>query len=161
MAHVERTLTTDTDIHVVWDYMTDFTNTEEWDPPTRSTERTSGDGGVGTVYHNVSSFLGTETEVDYVVSTVVPLERFELRGDAGKSMGLHDTITFERLPEGGTRLTYRAEFHPHGAAKLAEPLLPPGLKILGDKVAACMQEKLDALGTSTAVDGSGVSGGAA
>jgi uncharacterized protein YndB with AHSA1/START domain len=157
MAHVERTLTTTTDIHTVWDYLTDFRTTEEWDPPTVSTERTSGDGGVGTTYHNVSSFLGSQSEVDYVVSAVEPLERFELRGDAGKSMDLHDTITFERLPEGGTRVTYRAEFLTHGAAKLAEPLLPPGLKILGDKVAASMQERLDALGVAaTAADGSGV-----
>ena len=156
MAHVERTLTTSTDIHTVWDYLTDFRTTEQWDPPTVSTERTSGDGGVGTTYHNVSSFLGSESEVDYVVSAVEPLERFELRGDAGKSVDLHDTITFERLPEGGTRVTYRAEFRTHGAAKLAEPLLPPGLKILGDRVAATMQERLDALGTSTAADGSGV-----
>ena len=157
MAHVERTLTTTTDIHTVWDYLTDFRTTEEWDPPTVSTERTSGDGGVGTTYHNVSSFLGSQSEVDYVVSAVEPLERFELRGDAGKSMDLHDTITFERLPEGGTRVTYRAEFRTHGAAKLAEPLLPPGLKILGDKVAASMQERLDALGAgATAADGPGV-----
>ena len=156
MAHVERTLTTDTDIHVVWDYLTDFTTTEEWDPPTRSTERTSGDGGVGTTYHNVSSFLGAESEVDYVVSAVVPLERFELCGDAGTSMDLHDTITLKPRPEGGTSVTYRAEFHPHGAAKLAEPLLPPGLKVLGDRVAASLQERLDALGSAEAVDGSGV-----
>ena len=156
MAHVERTLRTDTDIHVVWDYLTDFITTEEWDPPTQSTERTSGDGGVGTTYRNVSSFLGTETEVDYVVSAVVPLERFELRGDAGKSMDLHDTITFERRPEGGTTVTYRAEFTTHGAAKLAEPLLPPWLKILGDRVASSLQERLDALGSAEAADGSGV-----
>lgn len=156
MAHVERTLTTSTDIHTVWDYLTDFRTTEEWDPPTVSTERTSGDGGVGTTYHNVSSFLGSQSEVDYVVSAVEPLERFEIRGDAGRSLDLHDTITFERLPEGGTRVTYRAEFRTHGAAKLAEPLLPPGLKVLGDKVAASMQEHLDALGTTTAADGAGL-----
>ena len=157
MAHVERTLTTSTDIHTVWDYLTDFRTSEEWDPPTVSTERTSGDGGVGTTYHNVSSFLGSQSEVDYVVSAVEPLERFELRGDAGKSLDLHDTITFERLAEGGTQVTYRAEFRTHGAAKLAEPLLPPGLKILGDKVAASLQERLDALGAgATAADGSGL-----
>ena len=69
MAHVERTLTTSTDIHTVWDYLTDFRTSEEWDPPTVSTERTSGDGGVGTTYHNVSSFLGSQSEVDYVVPT--------------------------------------------------------------------------------------------
>lgn len=154
MAHVERTLRTSTDIQTVWDYLTDFRTTEEWDPPTVSTERTSGDGGVGTTYHNVSSFLGSQSEVDYVVSAVEPLERFELRGDAGKSLDLHDTITFERLPEDGTRVTYRAEFRTHGAAKLAEPLLPPGLKILGDRVAASMQERLDSLGTGAVADGS-------
>ena len=153
---MERTLTTSTDIHTVWDYLTDFRTSEEWDPPTVSTERTSGDGGVGTTYHNVSSFLGSQSEVDYVVSAVEPLERFELRGDAGKSLDLHDTITFERLPEGGTQVTYRAEFRTHGAAKLAEPLLPPGLKILGDKVADSLLEHLDALGTRTAADDSGL-----
>lgn len=82
MAHVERTLTTTTDIHTVWDYLTDFRTTEEW--------------------------------------------------------------------------AHRAEFRTHGAARLAEPLLPAGLKVLGDKVAATLQERLDALGTATAADGSGV-----
>jgi len=30
MAHVERTLTTTTDIHTVWDYLTDFRTTFKW-----------------------------------------------------------------------------------------------------------------------------------
>jgi uncharacterized protein YndB with AHSA1/START domain len=144
MASVERTVTTSTPLERVWDYMTEFRNTEEWDPPTVRTVRTSGDGGVGTVYHNTSTFLGQQTEVDYEVVEVVPHQRFVLRGDAG-SVQLRDTLTFESTPEGGTALTYRAEFHPHGASKLAEPLLPPALKVLGDKVAATMQECLERL----------------
>lgn len=53
-------------------------------------------------------------------------------------------------------MTYRAEFRTHGAAKLTEPLLPAGLKILGEKVATSLQEHLDALDAgATAVDGSG------
>ena len=35
-------------------YLSDFTTTNEWDPGTVSTERVSGDGGVGTTYHNTS-----------------------------------------------------------------------------------------------------------
>ena len=144
MPSVERTVTTDQPIQKVWAYLSDFTTTEEWDPPTVSTTRTAGDGGVGTKYTNVSSFLGNESEVHYVVTEHVPLERLQLKGDAGSSLSLLDTITFAR--EGaGTAVTYHAEFEPHGAAKLAEPLMPLGLKVLADKVAKSMQEHLDAL----------------
>lgn len=144
MPSVERTVTTDQPIEKVWAYLSDFTTTEQWDPPTVTTTRTAGDGGVGTTYTNVSKFLGSESEVHYVVTEHVPLERLQLKGDAGDSLSLLDTITFAR--EGsGTAVTYHAEFEPHGAAKLAEPLMPLGLKVLADKVAKSMQEHLDAL----------------
>ena len=65
---------------------------------------------------------------------------FQLAGDAG-SIKLLDTITFE-VSGAGTAVTYHAEFTPEGAAKLAEPLMPAGLKVLADKVAASMEEKL-------------------
>ncbi|QIG42083.1 polyketide cyclase [Nocardioides anomalus] len=144
MASVERTITVSTPLSRVWPYLADFTTTEEWDPPTVSTTRTSGDGGVGTTYHNVSSFLGKETEADYTVVRREEESVLELEGEAG-SVGLHDTITLTGTPEGGTEVTYHAEFHPSGAAKLAEPLLPPALKVLGDKVAASMAERLEQL----------------
>jgi carbon monoxide dehydrogenase subunit G len=143
MPSVERTVTVDQPIEKVWAFMSDFTTTEEWDPPTVSTVRTSGDGGVGTTYTNVSKFLGNETEVKYVVTEVVPHQRFQIAGDAG-SMDLLDTMTFAATAT-GTSVTYHAEFSPHGAAKLAEPLMPLALKVLADKVAASMQEKLAAL----------------
>lgn len=43
------------------------------------------------------------------------------------------------------------------------PRLPPGLKILGDRVASCLQVKLDALGSASAAGGSATvpQGGAA
>ncbi|NGZ99852.1 hypothetical protein G5V59_04825 [Nocardioides sp. W3-2-3] len=77
MPTVERTITVPKPVSVVWDYLSDFTNTEEWDPPTVSTTRTSGDGGVGTTYKNVSSMLGHETEVDYEVVRFEPEQVFE------------------------------------------------------------------------------------
>jgi len=143
MPSVERTVTVTQPIEKVWDYLSDFRTTEEWDPPTVSTVRTSGDGGVGTTYHNVSKLLGSEQEVDYVVTEYVVNERFQLRGDAG-SIKLLDTLTFHSAGD-QTSVTYHAEFEPEGAAKLAEPLMPPALKWLADKVAASLEEKLTRL----------------
>ncbi len=144
MPDVERTVTVNQPREKVWRYLSDFRNSEEWDPPTVSTVRTSGDGGVGTTYHNVSSMLGSEQEVDYTVVEHVEQERFVMTGDAG-SLQLRDTITFADTPTGGTAVTYHADFAPQGAAKLATPLLPAALKILADKVAASMEERLTAL----------------
>ena len=140
MPSVERTVTVQTPIGKVWEYLSDFRNSEEWDPPSLSTTRTSGDGGVGTTYHNVSKLAGAETEVDYVVTEYVEHERFQLEGDAG-SIKLLDTITFATT-EDGTSVTYHAEFEPTGATKLAEPFMPPALQILATKVASSLEEHL-------------------
>ena len=99
MADVTRTVTVDQPIERVWAYLSDFRSSEEWDPPSVTTERVSGDGGVGTRYHNVSKMLGSEQEVEYVVTEFVENSRLQLRGDAG-SVQLLDTITFERAGSG-------------------------------------------------------------
>jgi carbon monoxide dehydrogenase subunit G len=144
MAEITRSVRVSTPIETVWGFMSDFTTTEEWDPPTVTTVRTSGDGGVGTTYHNVSKLLGSEQEVDYRVTECEEQVLLQLEGDAG-SVKLRDTITFEATPEGGTEVTYRAEFHPTGLAKLADPLLPAPLKLLGDRVASSLEKTLEAL----------------
>ncbi|KRB73991.1 hypothetical protein ASE01_18520 [Nocardioides sp. Root190] len=140
MPTVERTITVDRPVEAVWAYLTDFCTTEQWDPPTVSTERTSGDGGVGTTYHNVSKLLGREAEVDYEVVRFEPYDVFELTGE-GNGVSLRDTITFE-AGQGTTTVTYRAEFSPHGAAKLANPVIAGGIQVLGSKVADSLEEHL-------------------
>lgn len=144
MTTVERTIEVDQPVAKVWAYVSDFRTTEEWDPPTVSTERTSGDGGVGTTYLNTSKLLGHETQVTYRVTEFEPESRLQLAGDAGTSLDLLDTITLEPTAT-GTRLTYHAEFTPSGVGKLAEPLLPPALKILGDRVADSLRDHLQRL----------------
>lgn len=143
MADVERSVTVEQPPEKVWAYLSDFRSTEEWDPPTVRTERTSGDGGVGTTYHNVSTFLGSEQEVDYVVTEYVEGRRLQLAGDAG-SVKLLDTITVEPAAD-GTTVTYHAQFTPEGAARLTEPVLPAALKILADRVASSLQANLERL----------------
>lgn len=132
---IERTVTVDQPVERVFAYLSDFTNTTEWDPGTVHTERVSGEGGVGTRYHNTSRFLGRETELDYLVTESVPSERLVLRGE-NTTVVAHDTMTFVRTMTAageGTTVTYRADFEFKGIAKLIAPLLAPAFRRLGDE----------------------------
>ena len=140
MPSIERTIVVPGRRHDVFAYLADFTNTVEWDPPTRSTERISGDGGTGTRYRNVSRVLGNDMEILYTVVAHQPPRRFELVG-ATSYMRVHDTMVVEQ--EGAlTHVKYRAKLDPIGVMWLATPLLPAALRILGDTAAKQMEQAL-------------------
>ena len=149
---IERSVTVGQPVDRVFAYLSDFTNTTGWDPGTVRTERVAGDGGVATRYHNVSKFLGRETELDYLVIEHVPGERFALRGE-NATVVAKDTMTFVRTMNGsaadapeGTTVTYRAEFEFKGLAKLVAPLFAPAFKKLGDEAEQGMRDALGRLG---------------
>ena len=52
----------------VWESISDFRTTEQWDPPTVKTTRESGDGVAGTVYNNTSKILGLDVDIVYTVT---------------------------------------------------------------------------------------------
>ena len=129
----------------VFDYLSDFTTTTEWDPGTVVTERTGGDGGVGTTYRNVSRFLGRESELTYTVVEWTSPTTFALRGE-NATVVAHDTM--EIHPEGaGTRVTYTADFTFKGVARFVAPLLRPALTRLGDHAEEGLAEALGRLTT--------------
>ncbi len=140
---IVRTVTVDRSIDQVWGYLSDFTHTTDWDPGTVRTERTSGDGGVGTRYHNVSKFLGRQTELDYRVVEFAPNEKLALRGENATVVAL-DTMTLSGSAE-RTTVTYRAAFEFKGIAKLVAPLLAPALRRLGDEAETGLREALTKL----------------
>ena len=147
MKHLERVVTVHQPAATVWDYLSDFRSTNDWDPGTVKTERTSGDGGLGTTYLNTSKFLGNTTEIVYTVTELEPGRRITLRGE-NKSVTTTDTITVEGQEDGGvsrTVVTYRADFEFHGIAKMTEPALGVPLKKLGDEAEAGLQKALSAL----------------
>lgn len=141
MPVVERTITVDQPPTAVWAFLSDFTTTEEWDPPTVSTERVSGDGGVGTTYRNVAKFRGRRTEVDYVVVDYVEGRRLCLKGHAHGLLVI-DTFTVEPLADGGCRVTYEAQFIPVIGVR---PFALPSMRQHGDFVAESLQESLEHL----------------
>lgn len=137
--YVERTFTVARPAEAVFDYLSDFSHTEQWDPGTVSTVRTSGDGGVGTVYRNISQFMGRRVELDY---TAVVLDRpteLRFRGD-GPGAQTTDLLRLRRVAEGATEIHYRAEFEfSSRAVRLLAPL------VLGRKLERLADETVEQL----------------
>ncbi|MBA3525082.1 MAG: SRPBCC family protein [Geodermatophilaceae bacterium] len=136
MPTIRRTVTAAKPLSVVYAYLADFANAQEWDAGTVSCRRISGDGGVGTRYENVSSFRGRESTLVYETRERDTDRRLVMRG-TNKSVTAVDTMTF-RGTDTGTEVTYVAEFTFHGLAKLATPLMGGPLNKLGDEAQASM-----------------------
>lgn len=141
--HVERTFTVPRPPDAVFDYLGDFTHTNEWDPGTVETTRTSGDGGQGTIYANTSEFMGRRVELTYETTAYERPRRVQFRG-TNKQATATDTMTFTASGE-GTRIHYRADFDLGRLLNLVAPLfVKPKLEKLADETVAQLQRALDA-----------------
>jgi carbon monoxide dehydrogenase subunit G len=140
---LRRTVTVGKPLNAVFDYLSDFTTTTEWDPGTVTTVRQHGDGGIGTTYLNTSQFLGRRTELTYVVRELVDQQLIQLRGE-NKTVTAVDTMTFRPVPS-GTEVTYAAEFTFKGAARFVAPLLRPAFERLGNDAEAGLRTTLNTL----------------
>ncbi|MDV3222216.1 SRPBCC family protein [Intrasporangium sp.] len=138
-----RTVTVPVPADRVFAYLADFTTTTEWDPASVTTERVSGDGGVGTRYRNVSSFMGREAEVMYVVTELEPGRRLVLRGENSTLVAL-DEMTVEGDSTRAT-VTYSATFELKGLRKIAAFALAPALRRLVDNGADGLRRTLAGL----------------
>ncbi|MGA8986470.1 SRPBCC family protein [Aeromicrobium sp.] len=130
--HVERTFTVSRSIEDVFDYLSDFENTNNWDPGTVQTTRTSGDGGLGTTYDNTSEFMGRKTELKYETIGFDRPTFFSARGK-NKTATATDSLTFTRDGD-RTQIHYRADFQFHGLVRFIAPLVvKPKLDSLADE----------------------------
>ena len=139
--HVERTFTVPRPPEEVFDYLADFTHTEEWDPGTVETRRTSGDGGVGTTYDNTSDFMGRRVELTYETIVHERPTRLQFRGNRGQTYTT-DTMTFT-ASGAGTEIHYRADFDLGALLNLVAPFLfQRKLEKLADETVAQLQQVL-------------------
>jgi carbon monoxide dehydrogenase subunit G len=144
MVSAQRTFTTSAPPDVVHAFLADFANAEEWDPGTVECTRVEGDGGVGTRYRNVSSFLGRRTTVEYVTEELEPPTYVHFHGSNEQFTG-HDRIRLE-TSGAGTRVRYDADLGFHGASRAVVPLVALYLPFLANRTARQMRERLDRLG---------------
>ena len=138
-----RTVVVDKPLDPVFDFLSDFTTTMQWDPGTVTTVRLHGDGGIGTTYRNTSRFLGKQTQLTYVVEEFADRELIRLRGENDTVTSV-DTMTFRHVGS-GTEVSYRAEFEFKGLSRLIAPLLKPALERLGNQAEAGMRTALNRL----------------
>ena len=140
--HVERTFTVARPIGEVFSYLGDFTNTDEWDPGTVSTVRTSGEGGLGTTYRNTSQFLGRRVELTYETVTYVVPTRLQFRGRNGRTTAT-DSLTLRATADHETEIHYRADFEFSPLLRLLAPLvLRRKLPAIADETAEQLQASL-------------------
>jgi carbon monoxide dehydrogenase subunit G len=141
MVIVERTVETASPIDRVFDYLSDFTNTEEWDPGTLRTKRVdTGPIAVGTRFHNVSQFRGRETELEYRLTRLEPVRRLTFVGE-NKTVTSTDDMRLTSTAT-GTAIRYQARFAFKGVAKLASPFLRSSFEKLADETADQLRDAL-------------------
>ena len=137
--HVERTFTVPRPVAEVFDYLGDFTTTNEWDPGTRETVRTSGDGGLGTTYRNVSEFMGRSVELTYETVTYDrPTDgaaKVQFRGRNGRTTAT-DSMSMRAVSDDTTEIRYRADFEFPFLIRLVAPL------VVGRKLPALADETI-------------------
>jgi carbon monoxide dehydrogenase subunit G len=139
--HVERTFSVSRPVEAVFDYLADFTNTNEWDPGTVETRRTSGDGGLGTTYANTSEFMGRTTELTYETTELERPHQLRFRGHNNK-VTTSDSLTFRQAGD-ETQVHYRADFDFGRLLNLVAPLfVRPKLERLADDTVAQLERAL-------------------
>ncbi len=127
-----------------FNYVADFSSTQEWDPGVARASRVgSGQIGVGTEFDVVTVFRGREMPMRYRLIEYDPPSCVVLAG-SGKTIAGTDTISFEPLENGGTRVNYLAELEPKGPLKLAAPFMGKTFEGIGKRAVAGLQSALNA-----------------
>ena len=126
MIKAERTVVIDRPIGEVFAYVTDQTNTPNWQAGLVEMQRTTpGPIGIGTKHTGVRSFLGRRMELANEYVAYEPGRLVTFRTTSGPP--LEASYLFEAVP-GGTRLTSRVELQGAGLFGLLEPVIGAGLR---------------------------------
>jgi carbon monoxide dehydrogenase subunit G len=141
MAKYTATVATPRPIDDVFAYLSDFSNTLEWDPGVVEAERLDDDEiTLGSEFRIVAEFLSRRNSLLYRVVEFDPPNLVTFRGASGTVVSL-DRLTFESFGS-GTRVTYDADLTLKGPFKLADPLLALAFNRVGDRALAGMRETL-------------------
>ena len=102
-------------------YVADFRTTVEWDATAvEATKETPGPVSVGTRFALKCKSGPTKLALDYTITELVPFHSIGLRGE-GRFITVEDSITFDDLGDGLTRIRYHAVFSfRYGMGRLAQ-----------------------------------------
>jgi carbon monoxide dehydrogenase subunit G len=133
-------------------YLADFSSVAEWDPSAVSATMLGEQPGLGTEFEVVVSFAGRELPFTYRTIEYERPHRIVLRAESSTVVS-EDTITVRAAPGGGSEITYDADLRAKGLMRLANPVLGPLFKRLGDNAAEGLREKLSVRGNDSKENG--------
>ena len=132
MAQLSRSLTVETPLALVAEYLSDLTTTLEWDPHTVACRRV-GDGpvSVGAQYEHTRDFNGYRATVPTQVVEFDPGSRVVWEGGSNLAHGREEFV-FQPSADGGTTLTHTVEVTLLGVARFGNAMLPMVMKRIAD-----------------------------
>ena len=142
--HVEREITTSCRRERAFDFVADFSTTQEWDPGIQTAKRL-GDRpiGVGSRFELVSRFGSTEQTIVYEITAYDRPSSVTFVGESKTFRGT-DVISFSEDDAGGTRVTYVADLGLKGPMALAMPFIRGRLDAMSDDAVDGLRRALDA-----------------
>jgi uncharacterized protein YndB with AHSA1/START domain len=142
MASYETTVDTTRGIDDVFTYLSDFSNTAEWDPGIVEAERLDeGELGLGSRFRVVASTAGSQQTFVYEVTEWDPPHRLVLVGTTPRLRSV-DTLSFVATDDGGTQVTYHADLAILGPARVADPVLHLAFQVIGRRADQGLREVL-------------------
>lgn len=144
MARYIGTVTSAKPIEEVFDYLADFSNVSQWDPSAVEARALNGARAErGARYAVTSRFLGREVPLTYETVEIDRPGRVKLLGE-NESVVSVDEMTFRKLSDGGTEVTYDADLRLKGARNLLDPVFGLFFRRLCERARRRMQEVLEA-----------------
>ena len=141
MARYQASLHTRTATEGVFSYLSDFSNSQEWDPGVVTAERLTAGGVVeGAEFRLVTRFLGTQSALTYRIVEYDPPRVVTFHGE-NETVISHDRITFVPEPD-GTTIDYDARLQLKGYRKLMEPLVALAFRRVGDRALNGLRQAL-------------------
>ncbi len=120
----------------VFDYLARFSSAADWDPGVAEAKQGTADPvALGTKFDLVAVFLGNRVPMTYEIVEYERPNRVVLLAETATARSL-DTITFAKVDDSTTAVTYDAILDFKGIARLAAPLLSLAFRKTGDRAAA-------------------------
>ena len=143
MAHYRASIETQRSQDEVFAYLSDFSNTAEWDPGIAAAEKTTpGEIRPTTEFRVVARVMGREAPFTYRVVEYDAPRSIALIGESSMIVS-RDRMKVEQT-DAGARLTYEADLTLKGILRLADPLLAIGFKRVGDRALGGLKRTLSA-----------------
>ncbi len=151
MTRLTETIETKLPIEAAFAYLSDFANSQEWDPGVATAERIGNEPvRVGSSYR-LGVRVGNQVRpMEYRVVDFDSPRRVVLVG-SGSGVSAVDTIEFARAGT-GTRVDYTAEINLGGLMRLLQPFMGGTFAKIAQDAAGGIQRQLDARASETESD---------